>query len=200
MAKEVLAYANAAARALGLPENPKWKEVAEGLVILKFPDGTTREHATYNGEPIKQADVNLLAYPLKQITDPATIRKDLDYYWKVLGDNIPGRKGDSPAMAQSIFSILNTRLGDPQKAYEQFIESFRPNEVPPFGVLAETAGGTNPYFATAAGGMLQVVLNGFGGLDITDQGIIQLKTKLPSQIKSLTIKGVGKERKTFSVK
>lgn len=200
MAKEVLGYANAAARALGLPENPKWKEVADGLVILKFPDGTTREHATYNGEPIKQADVNLLAYPLKQITDPATIRKDLDYYWKVLGDNIPGRKGDSPAMAHAIFSILNTRLGDPQKGYEQFLDSFQPNEAPPFGVLAETAGGTNPYFATGAGGMLQAVLNGFGGLDITDQGIIQLKTRLPSQIKSLTIKGVGKDRRTFSVK
>lgn len=200
MAKEVLGYANAAARTLGLPENPKWKEVAEGLVILKFPDGTTREHATYNGEPIKQADVNLLAYPLKQITDPATIRKDLDYYWKVLGDNIPGRKGDSPAMAHAIFSILNTRTGDPQKGYEQFLDSFQPNEAPPFGVLAETAGGTNPYFATGAGGMLQVLLNGFGGLDITDQGIIQLKTKLPSQIKSLTIKGVGKDRRTFSVK
>lgn len=200
MAKEVLGYANAAARTLGLPENPKWKEVADGLVILKFPDGTTREHATYNGEPIKQADVNLLAYPLKQITDPVIIRKDLDYYWKVLGDNIPGHKGDSPAMAQAIFSILNTRMGDPQKGYEQFIESFRSNEAPPFGVLAETAGGTNPYFATGAGGMLQALLNGFGGLDISDQGIVQLKTKLPPQIKSLTIKGVGKERKTFLVK
>ncbi len=200
MAKEVLGYANAAARTLGLPENPKWKEVADGLVILKFPDGTTREHASYNGEPIKQADVNLLAYPLKQITDPATIRKDLDYYWKVLGDNIPGRKGDSPAMAHAIFSILNIRMGDPQKGYEQFLDSFQPNEAPPFGVLAETAGGTNPYFATGAGGMLQVLLNGFGGLDITDQGIIQLKTRLPSQIKSLTIKGAGKDRRIFSVK
>lgn len=87
MAKEVLTYANAAAKVLGLPENPTWKAVAEGLVILKFPDGTTREHATYNGEPIKQADVNLLAYPLKQITDPATIRKILiitGKYWETI--------------------------------------------------------------------------------------------------------------------
>lgn len=27
-------------------------------------NGVTREHATYNGENIKQADVNLLAFPL----------------------------------------------------------------------------------------------------------------------------------------
>lgn len=103
-------------------------------------------------------------------------------------------------MAQAIFSILNTRLGEVEKGYEQFLDSFQPNEVPPFGVLAETAGGTNPYFATGAGGMLQAVINGFGGIDITDQGIVQLKTKLPPQIKSLTIKGVGKERKTFLVR
>jgi len=72
--------------------------------------------------------------------------------------------------------------------------------VPPFGVLAETAGGTNPYFATGAGGMLQAVLMGIGGLDISGQGITQLKTKLPRQWKSLTIKGVGKEKKTFTIR
>jgi protein-glucosylgalactosylhydroxylysine glucosidase len=200
MAKEVLGYAASAATALGLAPNPKWREVAEGLVILKFADGTTREHATYNGEVIKQTDVNLLSYPLKQVTDPATIRKDLEYYWKTLADNVPGRKGQSPAMAQAIFSILNTRLGDSEKGYTQFVESFKPNMVPPFGVLAETAGGTNPYFATGAGGMLQVLLNGFGGLDVGPAGITQLKTKLPSHWKSLTIKGVGLDKKTFVVK
>lgn len=200
MAKEVLGYANQAASILGLPQNPKWKEVQNGLVILKMPDGTTKEHATYNGEPIKQTDVNLLAYPLKQITDKKAIEQDLAYYWKNLGDNQPGKKGSSPAMAHAIFSILNARLGNTQKAYEIYMDSYKPNEVPPFGVLAETAGGTNPYFATGAGGYLQTLLNGFGGLDITDEGIIQLKTKLPSHWKLLTIKGVGVEKRTFQVK
>jgi protein-glucosylgalactosylhydroxylysine glucosidase len=200
MAKEVLGYAASAATVMGLVPDPKWREVAEGLVILKFADGTTREHATYNGEVIKQTDVNLLSYPLKQVTDPATVRKDLEYYWKTLADNVPGRKGQSPAMSQAIFSILNTRLGDSEKGYAQFVESFKPNMVPPFGVLAETAGGTNPYFATGAGGMLQVLLNGFGGLDVGPAGITQLKTKLPSHWKSLTIKGVGLDKKTFVVK
>ena len=45
---------------------------------LKFKSGVTREHATYNGEGIKQADVNLLAYPLKMITKPEEIKKDLN--------------------------------------------------------------------------------------------------------------------------
>jgi hypothetical protein len=71
--------------------------------------------------------------------------------------------------------------------------SYKPNEVPPFGVLAETAGGTNPYFATGAGGMLQSVLFGFGGLNINEKGISRQKTKLPAKWTSLKIKSNGKE-------
>ena len=103
-------------------------------------------------------------------------------------------------MGFSVLTGLYGRLGDAEKAYQMFVKSYKPNEVPPFGVLAETAGGTNPYFATGAGGMLQAVIFGLGGLDITEQGIVQLKTKLPGKWKSLTIKGVGKEEKTFVVK
>jgi hypothetical protein len=38
---------------------------------------------------------------------------------------------------------------------------------------------------------------GFGGLDITPGGIVQVKTSLPSTWKSLTITGVGGEKKVF---
>jgi trehalose/maltose hydrolase-like predicted phosphorylase len=62
--------------------------------------------------------------------------------------------------------------------------------VPPFGVLAETAGGTNPYFATGAGGMLQAVLFGFGGLRITNEGLIRTNPVLPPNWKNLKITGV----------
>jgi len=41
---------------------------------------------------------------------------------------------------------------------------------------------------------------GFGGLDITPEGIMQVKSILPSTWKSLTITGVGPGRKTFVVK
>ena len=71
--------------------------------------------------------------------------------------------------------------------------------MPPFGVLSETAGGTNPYFATGAGGMLQAVIFGFGGLEITDTGVIQKEGRLPKAWKSLTITGVGRAAETFKV-
>ena len=67
-------------------------------------------------------------------------------------------------------------------------------------MIAETAGGTNPYFATGAGGMLQAVIFGFGGLQITDDGIIQIKPKLPSKWKKLEVKGVGVLKKSYEVR
>jgi len=93
-------------------------------------------------------------------------------------------------------SVLYSRMNKTEKAYELFIKSYNPNELKPFGVLAETAGGTNPYFATGAGGMLQSVLFGFGGLDINEKGITELKTQLPKKWNSLKISGIGVEKRT----
>ena len=67
-------------------------------------------------------------------------------------------------------------------------------------MIAECAGGTNPYFATGTGGMLQAVLAGFGGLMIDQEGIHQSNAiSLPKGWKSMTIHGVGKDKKTFKV-
>lgn len=184
MAITVLRYAAEAARALGLEPDPEWEHVADNIPILAFADGTTRENATYSGELIKQADVNLLAYPLSVVEADAQIRKDLAYYEKVMDP-----KG--PAMGFSVLATLYARLGEAETAWEWFQKSYQPNKVPPFGVLAETAGGTNPYFATGAGGMLQTVLSGFGGLEITPQGIETVDSVLPPHWEKLIITGIG---------
>ena len=193
-AKAVLQHATSAARVLGLPADPDWKQVAENIPILVMDNGVTKEHATYKGEGIKQADVNLLAYPLREITAPAQIKKDLQYY----ETRVPNE--GTPAMTHAIFSLLYARLGDAANAHKFFKESYEPNLLPPFRVIAETKGGTNPYFATGAGGVLQSVLMGFGGLDITEKGIQQLQSTLPPTWKSLTITGVGMEKKTYAIR
>jgi trehalose/maltose hydrolase-like predicted phosphorylase len=193
MAITALRYATLASKELAITPDPDWELVANNIPILKFEDGTTRENSTYDGVNIKQADVNLLAYPLEIISDKGQIEKDLHYYEPRMG-------ADGPAMGNSVLSVLYSRLGNTEKATELFIKSYKPNEVPPFGVLAETAGGANPYFATGAGGFLQAVLSGFGGLQITDAGIIQVKTQIPKTWKSLEIKGVGVGKRNYTVR
>lgn len=193
-AKANLRCATEAAAVLGLVPDPDWATVANNIPILSMKDNVTSEHATYAGEPIKQADVNLLSYPLKEITAPDQIKRDLDFY----SARVPNE--GTPAMTQAIFALLYARIGDREKAYHFFKDAYQPNLLPPFGVLAETKGGTNPYFATGAGGVLQAVLNGFGGLEITPSGITQIKSSLPKPWKSLTMTGVGPDRKTFIAK
>lgn len=193
-AKANLQFATQAAKILGMVPNADWMVVANNIPILKMNDGVTREHATYKGEGIKQADVNLLAYPLKEITNKDQIKKDLTYYESRVPDE------GTPAMTQAVFTTLYARLGDGEKAYHWFKDAYVPNLNPPFRVIAETKGGTNPYFATGAGGILQAVIMGFGGIDITPMGLQQLKTSLPKNWKSLTLTGVGPQKKKFVVK
>jgi protein-glucosylgalactosylhydroxylysine glucosidase len=193
-AKANLQYATLAAKLLGVAPDPDWMTVADNIPILKMDNGVTKEHAAYSGEGIKQADVNLLAYPLREITDKAQVKRDLEYY----SSRVPNE--GTPAMTQGVFALLYARLGDAEKAYHWFKDAYVPNLNPPFRVIAETKGGTNPYFATGAGGILQSVLMGFGGLEITPQGIKQLPSVLPSSWSTLTLKGVGPQKKTFVVK
>jgi len=135
---------------LEINANPEWQNVADSIVIYRFGDGTTKEHSKYAGAPIKQADANLLSYPLNIIKDRQTILKDLKYYEPKLAI-------EGPAMGKSVFAVIYARLGDADNAYRLFKESYEPNKHTPFGALSETATANNSYFATGAGGMLQTV-------------------------------------------
>lgn len=192
-AKAVLNYATEAAALVSAKADADWLHVAQNIPILKMENGVTREHATYKGEGIKQGDVNLLAYPLKEVSDPKEVLKDLEYY----ETRVPNE--GTPAMTHAIFTLLYARLGNADKALKFFKESYEPNLNPPFRVIAETKGGTNPYFATGAGGILQSVIMGFGGIDIGAKGITQLKSVLPKHWKKLTLTGIGPDKKTFIV-
>ena len=191
-AKVVLADATKAAKVLGEVADPQWMKVSENIKFHYMKDGTMMEHSKYDGVIIKQADVNLLSYPLEIVKDPERIKQDLEYYSEKI-------YVDGPAMGNSILSVLYAQIGDAEKAYHYFQKTYLPNKRPPFGVLSESAFSNNPYFVTGAGGLLQAVLSGFGGLRITDEGIKQISPILPKKWKSLTITGVGPEKETFKV-
>lgn len=186
-----LKYACQAAEICGEKVPEIWREIGENIRILQFENGVTREHSTYKGEIIKQADANLLAYPLGVITDEYRQRQDLEYYAERIDQK------DGPAMSYSVYCVQYARMGEADKAYEMFRRCYEPNLRKPFGVISETPTSNNPYFMTGAGGLLQAVLNGFCGLQITDEGIVQLPSVLPSHWKRVTVTGVGSDKKTY---
>jgi len=194
VAKVALRYATEAAKALGLEPNAAWNETAERIRLLTFEGGVTQEYAGYQGETIKQADVNLLSYPLNLIREEEAIKRDIQYYE-------PKYDVGGPAMGFAILSILNNWTGNEEKALKYFKQGYQPNQVPPFGVISEMAGGSNPYFATGAGGMLQNVIAGYGGIEITDNGVEKtMETTLPKGWGTLIIRGVGANDETFEIK
>jgi trehalose/maltose hydrolase-like predicted phosphorylase len=105
-AKANLQNAVIAAKVLNIKPDSDWTTVADNIPVLAFGDGVTKEYATYAGDGIKQADVNLLAYPLKTITNTDQIKKDLAYYEK----RVPTE--GTPAMTEAIFALLYARLGN----------------------------------------------------------------------------------------
>ena len=186
-----LKYACQAAEICGEKVPEIWRAIGENIRILQFENGVTREHSTYKGEMIKQADANLLAYPLGLITDEYRQRQDLEYYAERIDQK------DGPAMSYSVYCVQYARMGEADKAYEMFRRCYEPNLRKPFGVISETPTSNNPYFMTGAGGLLQAVLNGFCGLQITNEGIVQLPSVLPSHWKRVTVTGVGSDKKTY---
>jgi trehalose/maltose hydrolase-like predicted phosphorylase len=155
-------------------------------------DGVTMEYTGYNGQLIKQTDVNMLAYPLGVITDREQTMRDIGYYFDRIDPN-------GPAMSNAIIAVLHARLGDPETAFKVFKKSYTDKLRPPFGVLSENANNSRVSFVTGLGGILQSVIFGFAGIEITEQGIIQLPTKIPAHWKSLTVTGVGPEKKTYKI-
>lgn len=190
-AKRVLRDVTKAADVLGKDVDPRWMEISDKLVFT-YDDGVTMEYTGYDGRLIKQTDVNMLAYPLGVVTDRDQILRDINYYFDRIDPN-------GPAMSNAIIAVLHARLGDPETAFKVFKKSYTDKLRPPFGVLAENADNDRVSFATGLGGILQSVIFGFAGLEITDEGIIRLPASLPSHWKSLTVTGVGADRQTFRV-
>ena len=92
-------------------------------------------------------------------------------------------------MTEAIFSLLHSRLGNGNEAGRLFRQAYEQNLCPPLRVIAECKGGKNPYFVTGAGGIIQTVLMGFAGYEITDNGLKQnAPGTLPTGWKPVTVK------------
>ena len=102
-AKVALTNAVKAAQVLQVQPDERWEKIADGIRFHYMEDGTMMEHSRYQGEMIKQADVNLLAYPLGIVTEPEAVKRDLAYYEEKI-DKVNG-----PAMGSAILSVLHAR-------------------------------------------------------------------------------------------
>lgn len=174
---------------LNVPVPSDWKEIADKMFI-PF-DSTLRYHPEYEGfditDPksvVKQADVILIYYPLMSDAIELDVKEnDLRYYGTVTDEN-------GPAMTNSMFSIGWLDLGNETAGYESFKKNFD-NIQEPFKVWSEVRGGKGAAnFITAAGGYLQAMLFGYGGIRIKDDGLLYYNMKLVDTVDEIFWNGI----------
>mmetsp|Transcript_6734 Transcript_6734/g.16902 ORF Transcript_6734/g.16902 Transcript_6734/m.16902 type:complete len:720 (-) Transcript_6734:341-2500(-) len=191
VAAESIFIAAKIAAAIGESFPAEYVDVAHHLRILL--DNSSRRHLEYEGYEwemeIKQADVTLLQYPLGWDMDDDIALNDLNYYQGVT-------KEGSVAMANSAYAILRCRHGQTEEAMQLYFDQLEWITLP-FYVWHETPTGGNPNFITGAGGMMQHVVYGFGGVQIGEKQLC-FQPSLPAAITSVrfgtaTYKGIDME-------
>ncbi|XP_074399654.1 protein-glucosylgalactosylhydroxylysine glucosidase isoform X2 [Zonotrichia albicollis] len=168
VARRSLNFAADLARDLLLPVPEEWEDRARKI---KVPfDEERKYHPEYDGyspgEPVKQADVVLLGFPLMHPMSAEVRRNDLEMYEPVTDPA-------GPAMTWSMFALGWLELKEPQRAWSQMEKCFS-NITEPFKVWVENADGSGAVnFLTGMGGFLQVVLFGFTGFSLFSEALGQ---------------------------
>ena len=152
------------------------------------------EYEGYNGEIIKQADVVLLKFPLSwNGYRGQSVLNDLQYYEEKTDEK------EGPAMTYGVYAIGWIAEGKLARAEPLFAKSYA-NVHEPYLVWTETPNGGAVNFITGAGGFLQAVINGYGGLRILDptadtpfrfKKAIQFNPVLPPNSDFVRFKGVS---------
>ena len=171
---------------IGMDESSGFIHQYEGFTdkrevdLLKYKGKVGAITQDYNWEEItqmqvlKQSDIIMLLYLLGDDFSQETKRLNWDYYE-------PRTLHDS-SLSQSIHAILALDIDDIKKGYEYFERSIRID----LGEDLKTSWGG--LHAASLGGNWQAVVNGFGGVRITNDGKLRINPHLPKRWKNLKFK------------
>jgi trehalose/maltose hydrolase-like predicted phosphorylase len=173
----------------GAARNATFKEIADGLVIqYDAVKDYHPEFASFDPEyvdpsgkriSIKQADTVMSYYPLQLNASASTRENDLRIYAAVQDPH-------GVAMTWGIQAIVALDVGDKKLAAGFFTEGYEVFSRPPFYVWHEgngTDGGASqgaPNLVTGAGGFLQSVWAGYGGVRFNrEDGALTIRSPRP---------------------
>jgi len=201
-ARKALQIATEAAAVVGDAADPRWSEVAQGLV-LPF-DAKAGHHLDFDASVPHDIDswggssLPMLSYPSLDLPmDLATRQRD----YAATIEPMARSHRDPNSMGFTPLSIAASTAGDTAAASEWFQRNITANVLkPPFNVRTETASNNTGYFATASGGLLQNILYGFTGLRIERDGLVQAYAPmLPEHWRTMTVKNVRFRGETFDI-
>ena len=195
MTAACLRAASQAADVLGKNSPGKWSEVLNALYFVRDPKtGIYLRCAGDDGKPgTKQADGELMIWPAQLPMSPEIATQTFDFHAKR-----PIKNG--PAMTDSVHALIQARLGRAKEADDALRNSYRPFVRGPFLLFSEKRTMDRTVFTTAAGGVLQAVYYGFGGLDWAHWSDVTAgKPTLPPSWKKLTVSGIAYRGKRWTL-
>ncbi|NXT81415.1 PGGHG glucosidase, partial [Zapornia atra] len=185
VAQRSLKFAADVAQDLLIPVPEEWVDCAKKV---KVPfDAEKKYHPEYDGyspgEPVKQADVVLLGFPLMHPMSSEVRRNDLEMYE-------PITELSGPAMTWSMFAVGWLELKEVQRAQSQLRKCFS-NITEPFKIWVENSDGSGAVnFLTGMGGFLQAVLFGYTGFRIRRSSLC-FDPAFPDDVNKLSIVGIS---------
>ena len=202
--------ATEAGKVLGISPNPEYMNMANNMFI-----GVDKENNRFNiydgykGGKIKQADPELLSYPLKynefitKLSGDYSFGNDLfENTFKFYKDKVTE---NGPAMSNSAHAVVSARMKD-EKAIEDFYGSYRPFMRGPFNYFNEKRSHTYVYwcFLTGAGSSFASVPWGFCGLDVDlydnyENADFKYSNNLPKEWTKVILKGVKFKGKKYDL-
>lgn len=194
LAKRVLRGATQFSRAAGKQINPRWDVLASELQVPMTPDGMIAKCKNDDGKKTKQADGELALWPGNATTNLDLLGKSFDYH-----KTRPIKNG--PAMTDAIHALIAARLGRQLEAEENFRAAYQPFMRGPFMLFSEKRSLDRCVFVTGLGGLLQAVIYGYAGLDLsTETPTATKKPVLPKSWKSITLKGIKHRGQRYDVR
>lgn len=153
-------------------DNDLYTNILAEWTMRRFGDGASfirprdeKSLITYDDDRFlvyKQAAAELAIYPLQ---DPEAERQART----VMERFAPKITANGPAMSEAIHAIIWARLGESERAYAAWRQSWEPYTRHPLLMFAENPVRGDTYFLTGAAGSLQAVLYGFAGIRIDSE-------------------------------
>jgi len=183
VARITLQAASEAAKVLGRPIGSNWSDIVKNMFIpFDEQKQIHPEFAAYKGDKVKQGDVILLGWPYIFNMSAKVRRNDLRYYAPLTAQN-------GPAMTWAMFAIGWLDGDDIDMANKQFLKGYA-NQQQPFQVWTETPRGGTVNFITGAGGFLQSLVFGFGGLRLEHDRLLLNVPAPPTGTAEVKLRGV----------
>ncbi|HME56574.1 MAG TPA: hypothetical protein VKM55_30520 [Candidatus Lokiarchaeia archaeon] len=167
----------------GIAYPPEWQDIRDNM-FYNFDDDQQLviEYTGYHGQTIKQADVDLLTFPLEYPLPDDVKRNNMLYYF----DKLPK---EHIMMSSSIFSTIACELGIGDKAWEYFSDLFAHFHEDLFFIASESPANECWPFITGLGGFLANLVYGFGGIRLRDDGLL-ICPFLPANIPEIVFNAI----------